>query len=401
MTRFSGRLLMHGDLVPGHVEIEQGRIARIEIDPRVLETGGGDGPPIVSPGLIDLHVHGFGGAEPLTDLAGMARALAAAGTTAFLPTLFPRAPGRLGTEATAVNRAAADLTDRGAGAGARVLGLHLEGPFVSPRAAGALPPADLARPAPGALDALLGSGTGDGRGVRAMTVAPELPGALDLIAELVARGVHVSLGHSLASADEARAAARSGARGVTHLFNAMAPFHHRAPGLVGFALADDALHAEIIGDLVHVAAEAIEVALAARGAQHLCLVSDALHVAGTGCDRFHAHGRDHVVRAGAVWFEPATAEVGEEGAREPRLAGSSTGQLEAVRRLRAAGVLGTAEALTMASEAPARALGLEGELGRLVPGARADLLLLAARDLALEGVLLGGEALEPAPGRED
>ena len=167
----------------------------------------------------------------------------------------------------------------------------------------------------------------------------------------------------------------------------MSGFHHREAGLAGFCLSESAVHAELIGDLVHVAAEGVQLALAARGARGLCLVSDALLFAGTGCEVFHWHGRAHEMRGGAAWY---SAEG--EGA-QPQLAGSSTGQLEAVQRLVQRGVVGVEEALTMACEAPALALGMEQELGRLAVGARADLLLLEGEALRLSGVWIGGDRI--------
>ena len=376
MKSLRGRLLVGGKLVTGTVAWEGEKIARVDLEG---EIGGAD-LPVVAPGLVDLHVHGFGGFDPVTDLARMAGALARAGTTAFQPTLFPAAPERLGALCEELGTRAAGLR---AGAGARVVGLHLEGPFVNPEAAGALPIADLAPPSPAGLRAILGPASGGGRGIRTMTLAPELPGARDLVAELVRSGVRVSLGHSRASAQEARDAARSGASGATHLFNAMPPWHHREAGLAGFALTDAALYAEIIGDLVHVGAEAFELALRARGTAGLCLVSDALAGAGTGCDRFHAHGREHVVRDGAAYYPSP----------KPALAGSALSQLEMVRKLTSNGVLGLAEALTIASSTPARALGLDREIGELRAGLAADLIVLRGAELALAEVWVSGTRL--------
>ena len=374
----AGRLLLEGELAPGRIRIEEGRIASVERDSSVPA-----GAPVIAPGLIDLHVHGFGGADPLEDLATMARALARAGTTAFQPTLFPRPPAQLARDAERVHAAAKRLA-AGGDVAARVLGIHLEGPFLNRDAAGALDPDDLVDPSPAALRAVLGPATAGGRGVRTMTVAPELPGGLELVRELTRAGVRASLGHSRASAPEARAAFAAGAPGATHLFNAMRGFHHRDAGLAGAVLVGRGLFAEIIGDLVHVAPEAFELALAARGPGGLCLVSDALSGAGTGCDAFHSHGRAHIVREGAA-FHPA-----DEAHAEPRLAGSATSQLEMIRRLHAAGVCSLADALTMASTSPARALGLDSELGALRPGLAADLIVLAGPELDLQRVLVAG-----------
>lgn len=376
MSERVGRLLLGGALVPGRLCFERGRITAVERLPAVAEEA-----PILAPGLIDLHVHGYGGRGP-DDLRGLSRALAAAGTTAYLPTLFPDAPERLGQQAETLWQRRAD-----AQGGARVLGLHLEGPFVNPTRAGGLPADRLHAPSPGALRALLGSATADGRGIRQLTLAPELPGARELVAELTTLGVRVSLGHSSASAAEAARAAERGARGATHLFNAMDAIHHRQATLASYALAHDALVAEIIGDLVHVGAEAFRIALRARGPLGLALVSDALKGAGTPEAEFESHGRRCRVKGGAIWL------IEDDPAAPARLTGAEACQLEAVRRLVRAGVVELAQALTMASESPARALGLERELGRLVPGARADLLALDPRTLALREVLLGGEPL--------
>ena len=373
-----GRLLLEGTLCEGRLHFAGGRITRLELG---LETSGAPSDlPVVAPGFVDLHVHGFGGCEPRTDLEGMATALSQVGTTSFQPTLFPAAPERLGETAAAVSeRAQASAS----WAGAWALGLHLEGPFVNPRAAGALPPEDLAQPSVEALRAILGPASSDGRGVRTMTLAPELQGAQALIEELVRLGVRVSLGHSRSTAADARRAQQSGAVGVTHLYNAMNPLHHREAGLLGVALTRETLFAEIIGDLAHVGPEAIELALAARGPRGLCLVSDALEHAGTGCERFHARGREHRVVAGAAYWQD------EEGRQS--LAGSASSQLDMVRKLVQRGVVGLAEALTMASETPARALGLQAQIGRLAVGARADLVVLEGNELALDRVLVHGD----------
>jgi len=380
MPSLTGRLLVEGAFRAGTVHFDAGRITRVE----QAEPQHAAELPWIGPGLIDLHVHGHGGHDPLEDLGGLARSLARAGTTAFQPTLFPAAPRVLGAQCAALEAQRERPAVPGA---ARVVGLHLEGPFVNPAAAGALPVADLALPSRAALAEILGPASGSGRWVRTLTLAPELAGAAELVDELARLGVRVSLGHSRATAAEARAAARSGACGATHLFNAMAPLHHREVGLAGFALSGDALFAEIIGDLVHVGPDMFALALRARGPAGLCLVSDALRGAGTGCERFHAHGREHLLRDGAAWYPPATAE----GA--PRLAGSALSQLEMVRRLVERGVVSLAEAWTMASTSPARALGLERERGLLQVGLAADLLVLEPRTLALREVRIAGETL--------
>jgi N-acetylglucosamine-6-phosphate deacetylase len=377
VSELRGRLLLNGELVHGRISFAEGRIVSVE-----REAGGGQELPVIAPGLVDMHLHGFGGHDPLIDLQGMASALVTHGTTAFQPTLFPAAPKKLGEHCAQLAEAE---TRRSAGVGARNLGAHLEGPFVNPLAAGALPMEDLHAPSVAGLRAILGPNTGDGRRVRTITVAPELSGSAELIQECVRSGVRISMGHSRASGAEARAGARAGATGATHLYNAMTGIHHRDAGLAGIALTDALIFAEIIGDLVHVQREAFEIALAARGPDGLCLVSDALAGAGTGCEVFHCSGREHLVIDGTAYYPPA------EPGGEPQLAGCASSQLQMVRKLTAAGVCSLAEALTMASSTPARALGLEAELGVLAPGARADLVVLEGSALTLKSCYVGGE----------
>lgn len=386
-TRLSGRLFVGGALRPGTLVIEGERIAALDFEETPWEP---EALPVIAPGLIDLHIHGFAMQDPLEDVGAMALALARAGTTAFLPTLFPASPRLLGERCEAGAQALANVP---AGA-ATPLGFHLEGPFVNPEAAGALPRNDLAVPSLQALREILGPATGDGRGIRNVTLAPELSGSADLVEELVRSGVRVSLGHSLARAEEARAATRAGAAGVTHLYNAMSGVHHRHCGLAGIALTEDMLYAEIIGDLVHVGKEAWELALRCRGPEGLCLVSDALAGAGTGCDHFHLHGRDHEVSLGTAYY-PANEQRAER-----QLAGSAMSQLEMVRRLCERGVVDLPDALTMASSTPAYALGVEKERGVLRVGARADLILLQGSELDLKQVWVGGELCRPTPAQE-
>lgn len=371
----SGHVFENGRFRPARIVSSAGRIESVEACEVEADA------PWIVPGFIDLHIHGYGGCDPLKDLAGMSDALARAGTTAFQATLFPAAPKQLGEQAAQVS------TDAPSCAGARCLGSHLEGPFVNPLAAGALPREDLATPSVAALRQILGAATGDGRGVRTVTLAPELAGSADLIAELARSGVRVSLGHSCANADESSAAIKAGAVGATHLFNAMTPVHHRDLGLSGVAMMERALFAEIIGDLVHVGPRAVELALRVHGPESLCLVSDALVGAGTGCDVFHSHGREHRIANGAAYYPKGEARDADQ------LAGSASSQLEMVRRLTAAGVVSLEEAITMAALAPARALGIEAESGQLAAGSRADWLVLRRSDLALMEVVVAGQSL--------
>jgi N-acetylglucosamine-6-phosphate deacetylase len=337
--------LVDGRLVPGDVEIAGGLVAAVGL--------GGGGRGIATPGFVDLQVNGFAGVDFMhTDRDGYARAggaLLATGTTAFQPT-FITAP-----EADLV-AALGELPGGRPGNGPCVIGAHLEGPFVSPRRLGVHPPEWQRAPDAALLGRLLDAG-----GVSQMTLAPELPGAFELIDLLLERGVVVSAGHTDASAAEAHLAFDRGVRTVTHLFNAMRPPVPRDPGIGLAALARSDVTVQLIADGHHVAADTLLVAWrAARG--RLALVTDAVAAAAMGDGEFTLAGRRLVSSEGVV--------RGPEG----QLAGSVLTLLDAVRNLHALGVP-LEEALTAASAVPARIAG-RPDLGRLAPDAPADVVVL-------------------------
>ena len=341
--------LVDGELVAGDVEVADGQVAAVGL------AGGGRG--IAAPGFVDLQVNGFGGVDLLeADAAGVGEVgeqLLRTGVTAYQPTLISGPEERIRAALQAIAAA------RKAGRGATCLGTHLEGPFLSPLHAGAHPREQLRAPDLGLLRSLLEAGP-----VSMVTLAPELPGALELIDELVARRVCVSLGHSNATAEEARRAFERGARAVTHLFNAMRPFAHRDPGLAGAALARADVAVQLIVDGVHLAPETVLLAWhAARG--RLAVVSDAVAAAGLG---------DGVYRLGGVEVH-VTSGVCRRA--DGVLAGSVGTVPEAVRRLCELGVP-LADAVVAATSVPARILARE-DVGRLAPGAPADLVVLDDR----------------------
>jgi N-acetylglucosamine-6-phosphate deacetylase len=259
-----------GVLEPGYLMVHRGRITEVgegaPPSPPDLVLGTG----ALVPGLVDLQVNGYYGVD-LADCdadgwAMVARRLPETGTTAFLPT-FITAP--VATLATAL-RSAAKVTEA-VTAGARVLGVHLEGPFLSPARAGAHRRDWIVPPSPGAVAELLDAGRGM---LRLVTLAPEVDGGLATVAALAAAEIVVSLGHSDATAAEVAAGAAAGARMVTHLFNAQRGLHHREPGVVGQALTDQRLTSGLIVDLCHVSAAACVIAFAAAPGR-ICLVTDA------------------------------------------------------------------------------------------------------------------------------
>jgi N-acetylglucosamine-6-phosphate deacetylase len=353
--------LVDGALVPGDVEIADGRVAAIGV--------AGRGSGVAVPGFVDLQVNGFGGVDFATadaaDYRRAGQALLETGVTAFQPTLITAAEEEL---------VAALAEVPGEPIGPRLLGVHLEGPFLSPSFLGAHPSAGRRDPDAELLERLLAAGP-----IRYVTLAPELPGALDLVDLLLARGIVVSVGHTGATAAEAQVAFDRGVGTVTHLFNAMRPFHHRDPGIVGAALARSDVIVQIILDGHHVNAEAALLAWHAA-AGRLALVSDAIAAAGTADGTSRISTVDVLVQNGVV-----RGPAGE-------LAGSVLTMLQAMRNLHELGVP-FVDAVAAATSVPARA-GRVPDVGVLREGGPADLVVLDDR-LEIRTVLVSGE--EPVP----
>lgn len=351
-------LLVGGRLTgPGAVEVQDGRVVRVvdEVPPpgpdhTRLEHG------LLTAGLVDLQVNGFAGQDlAAADAAGWAAvraALAGTGVTAFAGT-YVTAP--VPAQAAGLQRAA-EVVAQGAAGGARLLGVHLEGPFISPVRAGAHDAALMCDPTDESLDPLLA-----GPVPLVVTLAPERAHGLAAVRRLADAGVVVSLGHSDADASVASAAVDAGARMVTHLFNAMRPLGHRDPALVGVALDDARLRLGLICDLVHVDPLLCRVLFRAA-AGRVVLVTDAVAAAGMPPGRYELGGQ--------------AVEVGEPGAAPRRpdgtLAGSALTLDLAVRNAVRCGA-GADEALAAASLVPARLLG-RSDVGDLAPGTYADLV---------------------------
>ena len=345
-------------------------------DARVLDGAG----HLLAPGFLDLQLNGAFGydftADPASIWAVGAR-LPRSGVAAFLPTIISSSPATIAA-AQAVMRAGPPPGYRGATA----LGLHLEGPFLNPVRRGAHDPAYLRPP-----DPVLAAGWSPATGVRLVTLAPELPGALDLVRALVARGVVVSAGHSAATLAEARAGFAAGISYGTHLFNAMPPLHHRAPGLAGALLTDPRPTVGLIADGVHLDPALVALVWRAKGPRHLNLVTDAI---------------------AALDMPPGVYRIGDRAvhvdgtaARLPdgTLAGSLLSLDQAVRNLVAWTGADPAAAVATVTAVPADLLGLGGGRGRLAPGAAADLVLLTP-DLRVATAIVGGEVAYAArPGR--
>ncbi len=360
-----GAAFVEGRLVPGDVSIADGQIEAVGL--------GGSGRGTALPGLVDLQVNGFGGVDLLRadaeDVLELGRGLARSGVTSYQPTLITSPPDQTRQAMRAIEEA---RRRREGGDGARVLGTHLEGPFLSPRRAGTHPEDELRLPDLALLGELLAAGE-----VTTMTLAPELPGAEALIDELVRRGVCVSLGHSEADAATAHAAFARGARAVTHLFNAMGPFRSREPGLAGAALVQDDVVLGLIVDGVHLAPETVLLAWRA-GRGRVALVSDA--IAATGCG-------DGSSSIGSV---EVAVEAGVARRSDGRLVGSVGTLAEGLARLCKLGV-GLEEAVPAVASVPARLV--RRDVGRLAPGGPADVTVVDDA-LSVTAVLVGGVAVD-------
>ncbi|MEN3341701.1 MAG: N-acetylglucosamine-6-phosphate deacetylase [Actinomycetota bacterium] len=351
--------VVRGELVAGDVQVEEGVVVGVGL------VGGTRG-RVAVPGFVDLQVNGFAGVDFLSastgDYARAGEALLQTGVTAFQPTFITAA------ESTLVEALRALPPD---GARPRVVGAHVEGPFLSAKRLGTHPGAHRRDPDLELLDRLLDAGR-----VSEMTLAPELPGAGALIRRLLERGVVVAAGHTDATAAEAREAFDDGVSTVTHLYNAMRPFRSRDPGIIGVALTRRDVFLQLIVDGHHLADETVRLVWAVA-AGRVALVTDA--TAGAGLD-------GGVYRLGDVSIAVTNGvPIREDGV----LAGTVLTMIEAVRNLHALGIP-FEQAIGAATAVPARILG-RLDVGVLEPGGPADLVVLDDR-LEIQSVLCAGEA---------
>ena len=371
----ASRLLVDGRFTgPGQVVVDGGRIRSISIPPEGAPACGdtdvllGDG--FLTPGLLDLQINGAFGVDfaeaGTADWQRVREGLLATGVTGFAPTLITAPLARLAQALLEIGTAADEPS-----AGARILGVHVEGPFLSPDYHGAHDPALMVDPTPQALDVLL-----DGPAPAIITLAPERPHARSAIERLTAAGSVVSIGHTAATAAQVHAAADAGARMVTHVFNAQRALGHREPGTVGAALTDPRLTVGMIADLKHITGEIVGLVFRAAAGQ-VALVTDA--VAALGVDP-----GDRTLLGGSEIFLDA-----EGLARRPdgTIAGSVLRLDQAVRNAVSCGI-DPATALDAVTRTPADLLG-RPDLGRLRPGAAADLVWWG-EDLQIREVWMGG-----------
>ena len=370
--------IINGNLIlPEGVEkgktlfVNNGRISSVGRAPargcKVLDAKG----LFVSPGFIDIHVHGIFADRAAdldsSDLKEMCGRLAKHGVTGFLATTVSFPPSRLLKTVRAVKDFIKDNP------GTNLLGVHLEGPFVNPKARGAQNRKYIRPFGPSEMKDVFFEGKGI---IKAMTFAPEVKNGMRLLKALTARGIKPFIGHSTAGYKEIEDAAGKGATHITHLFNAMPAFHHSEPGLISAALTIDNITVDIIADGIHVDPAAIKLAVGAKGAGKIVLISDGI---GSG-------GKAFMLAGLKVRVKGKEARLGNG-----KLAGSIIGLNDAVRNMMEFSGVSLPEAVGMASLNPARVLGINGRKGSLEAGKDADIVIFD-NDLKIRHTIVKGKA---------
>jgi N-acetylglucosamine-6-phosphate deacetylase len=362
LERIEQPLLLMDD--GGIVEVTSRANGEVPKNSRLVDFADG----ILAPGFIDMHIHGGAGHDVMEAGAGalppVERLLASHGVSSYFPTTVT-APldatlSALARLADAIEAAEQNPQPQNGELRARPLGIHLEGPFISHKRRGVHPPENLLAPSPAAFDRFWQAARGH---IRVLTIAPELPGALEVITLAASRGVCVSLGHSNADLDTARAGFAAGARHATHTFNAMRPLDHRDPGILGEVLTDSRLSAEIIADGIHVDPVIVQLFLKAKGPETAVLITDATAATGMPDGRYRLGSLEVEVKDGRCM-------VGDS------LAGSVLTMDRAVRNVMQFAQWELQRAVRLATLNPARAAGVKNG-GTLQAGAPADLVVLS------------------------
>jgi N-acetylglucosamine-6-phosphate deacetylase len=358
-----------GSLVRGHVRFAD-RIT-------ALDSVSDAGDDYILPGFVDLQVNGSHGIDVMNAsadaLATLSRHLAREGTVAWMPTAVTAPIEKIAQVHESIASALENSQRDDSAEAAAILGMHLEGPFISPHRLGAHPTLNL-EPRGDAFDRVLAM-----RALRLLTLAPELPGALDAIRRLAARNVVVSIGHTNATLDEANAGIAAGAQMFTHLFNAMRPLNHRDPGVIAAALTPSPAIPAIIPDSVHVHPAMLRLAVTARGIDGIIIVTDKVAPAKTTNAEKTVGRARATIRDGAARLDDGT------------LAGSIISMLDGVRMMVEKVGVSIGDAAVMAATNPANLIGA-GDRGRIQAGARADLIVLN-QALELKSVFIGGREL--------
>lgn len=360
--------------------VEDGRISEISsiagkttaLHARLVDFGDA----VIAPGFFDIHIHGGAGLDVMlaspSDLPRLGRFLATHGVTGYFPTTVA-AP--LDSTCAALERLAdaieATLAD--SSVQARALGIHLEGPFLSHKRRGVHPPENLVAPTIAVFDRLWQAARGY---VRVLTIAPEIPGAMEVIAEAARRKVCVSIGHSDAEMPVAQDAIKAGARHATHTFNAMRPLDHREPGIIGEVLTNDRITADMIVDGIHVAPAVVKLFLEAKGPERAVLITDAISATGMPDGRY---------KLGPIEVDVKDGKCTSGGS----LAGSVLTMDRAVRNVTKFSHWTLRDAVRAATLNPARAVGMANHYGVLAAGASADFTVLSSSGEVMKTIVGG------------
>jgi len=356
----------------GHIVVLQSRAAAEIPAGRRLDFPG----LILAPGFIDIHIHGGAGRDAMeaseSALAQIELQLVKHGVTAYLPTTVTAPNKKILGALDGLGKSIA-MSNRNPGR-ASPLGIHLEGPFISHEKRGVHPPENLLPPSPEALDRFWQASAGN---IRMMTIAPELPGAVETIRYARKLGVHSSLGHSNATYQEAQSGISAGADHATHTFNAMRALDHRDPGILGAVLENNELTADIIADGIHVHPSVLNLFLRAKGADRAILITDAISATGMPDGVYSLGGLDVQVSNGRCEYQG-------------KLAGSVLTLDRAIRNVMAFAGCPLQQAVKLATLNPAQRLGITDRRGLLAPGRRADLVVLTPEGQVAH-TIIGGE----------
>ena len=370
------RLILPDEVFTGSIGVDDGRIVFIS-----RETSGApaeviDGTNLtVLPGFIDVHIHGANGVDTMAaDANDLTRAsvwLVSQGITGWMPTLVPGPLEEYQRAVSAIEQV------HGSGKGARILGVHYEGPFVNSAQCGALRTQFFRTYS--RIEDIEDLPTVQFQGKHLMTLAPEVDGVIDLINELTKRGWIVSIGHTKADFDLLDEALAAGARHMTHFMNAMSPLHHRSPGPIGWGLLHDDVTCDVIADGIHLDPRTLKLLMKIKGPERLVLISDAIAAAGLGDGIYN------------IWNESITVKDGRTSNQRGSIAGSVISMLDAVRLMRNLGMPEVDLARVSATN-PARLLGIENECGSIEEGKRADLVALDD-EANVRFTMVGGEVV--------
>ncbi len=366
-------------IVKTNIGFENGKIAYIGDDDKniesILETDG-----IVVPAFIDEHIHGAGGADAMDAteeaLQTISAYVAKEGTATFLATTMTQSKENISAALANVKK----IIEKGEFKGAEVLGVHLEGPFISPKHVGAQPLEYVATPKAETFDEYNAISGGN---IKIVTLAPEVDGGLELISHLDKNGVVASIGHTGAKYTDVVNAVKCGAKGVTHTYNAQTPLHHREAGVVGAAMLLDELNCEMICDTIHVSVPAIKLVIKNKPHDKFTLITDAMRAKGMPDGLSELGGQQVFVKNGEARLSDGT------------LAGSVLKMNVAVKNLVEKVGIGFTDAIDFATANPAKNLGVYDERGSIEVGKRADITVLD-KDFNVLYTVRGGEIIYKA-----